>query len=58
VHVLLDVEIARQPGEVVPVPHLIQHLGPVGLLGLVPASASVVVGQERDDVTDGSVVDW
>ena len=57
VDVLLDVEVAREPGEVVPVPHLVRHLGPVRLLGLGPAAAAVVVGEERDDLADGAVVD-
>jgi hypothetical protein len=34
VNVLLDVEVARQPSEVVPVPHLVKHVGPAGLAGL------------------------
>ena len=36
VDVLLDVEVARQPGEVVPVAHLPFHVGPVGLAWLNP----------------------
>ena len=52
VDVLLDVEVAGEPGEVVPVPHLVSHLGPVGLPRLGPAAAAVVVGQERDDLAD------
>ena len=48
VDVLLDVEVAREPGEVVPVAHLVGHVGPVGLARLGPAAAAVVVGLERD----------
>ena len=54
---LLDVEVARQPGEVVPVSHLIQHVGPVGLARLGPAAAAVVVGEERRHLADRPVVD-
>ena len=57
VDVLLDVEVARQPGKVVPVPHLVQHVGPVGLARLGPATAAVVVGEERLHRTDRPVVD-
>ena len=44
VDVLLDVEVAREPGEVVPVAHLVLHVGPVRLPRLGPAAAAVVVG--------------
>src|SRR5690349_18686397 len=44
VDVLLDVEVARQPCEVVPVAHLPVHVGPVGLTGMEPNSAAIVVG--------------
>ena len=54
---LLDVEVARQPGEVVPVAHLVEHLGPAGLLRLVPAAAAIVVGEERQHLADRTVVD-
>src|SRR5207302_7569074 len=47
VDVLLDVEVAGEPGEVVPVPHLVGHLGPVGLPGLVPSATAVVVRSEE-----------
>ena len=57
VDVLLDVEVAREPGEVVPVAHLVKHVGPAGLARLVPSAAPVVVGEERDDVADRAVVD-
>ena len=57
VDVLLDVEVARQPGEVVPVAHLVEHVGPVGLPRLGPAAAAVVVGEERQDLADRPVVD-
>ena len=57
VDVLLDVEVAGEPGEVVPVPHLVSHLGPVGLPGLVPAAATVVVGEQGNDLADRPVVD-
>ena len=57
VDVLLDVEVARQPGEVVPVAHLVSHVGPARLPRLVPAAAAVVVGQQRDDLADRAVVD-
>ena len=52
VDVLLDVEVAGEPGEVVPVPHLVNHLGPGRLLGLGPAAAAVVVGQQGGDLAD------
>ena len=57
VDVLLDVEVAGEPGEVVPVAHLVRHVGPVGLPGLVPSAAAVVVGEQRDNVADRPVVD-
>src|SRR5262249_39045307 len=57
VHVLLDVEVARQPGEVVPVAHLVEHLGPAGLLRLRPSAAPIIVGEERQDFADCTVVD-
>ena len=57
VDVLLDVEVAREPGEVVPVAHLVVHVGPVGLARLGPAAAAVVVGEQRDDLADRPVVD-
>ena len=57
VDVLLDVEIAREPGEVVPVAHLPGHVGPVGLPRLDPDAAAVVVGLQRVNVADLAVVD-
>src|SRR5262249_7961669 len=54
--VLLDVEIARQPGEVVPVPHLPGHVAPALLARLDPDPAAVVVGVDREDVADRAVV--
>src|SRR5262249_10542480 len=54
---LLDIEVAREPGEVVPVAHLVEHLGPAGLFGLVPAPAAIVVGQQGHDFAHGTVVE-
>ena len=44
VDVLFDVEIARQPGEVVPVPHLPGHIAPLRQPRLDPDRAAIVVG--------------
>ena len=57
VDVLLDVEVAGEPGEVVPVAHLPVHVGPVGLALLDPDAAAVVVGLQRVDLADRAVVD-
>src|SRR6185437_3762661 len=41
--VLFDVEVAGEPGEVVPVPHLIIHVGLVELARFGPAASAVIV---------------
>src|SRR5207244_1754429 len=56
VDVLLDVEIARQPGEVIPVAHLPFHVGPVFLPRKHPDAATQVVRLQGTDVPDGAVV--
>src|SRR5262249_35666034 len=43
VDVLLDVEIAAEPGEVVPVAHLPDHVGPAGLARLDPDRPAIVI---------------
>src|SRR5262245_40783410 len=57
VHVLLDVEVAAQPGEVVPVAHLPGHVGPTLLAAADPDAAAIVVGLQRDGVADFAVAD-
>jgi len=57
VDVLLDVEVARQPGEVVPVAHLPFHVGPPIAPGDDPDRAAQVVGLQRDDVPQRARVD-
>src|SRR5262249_11398393 len=57
VHVLLDVEVARQPGEVQPVAQLPLHVAPALLAGPVPQRAGVVGALQGEDVPDGVVVD-
>src|SRR5262249_48864228 len=57
VDVLLDVEVAGQPGEVVPVAHLPFHVGPVLLAREHPDTAAQIVGLKATDVADGAVVD-
>ena len=57
VDVLLDVEIAGEPGEVVPVAELVLHVAPLGLAGGVKQRRGEVVGLQSQDVADGPVVD-
>ncbi len=57
VNMLFDVEIAREPGEIVPVAHLVEHFGPIGLARLGPAAATIVVGKKRYNFADRAVVD-
>ena len=54
---LLDVEVAGEPGEVVPVAHLVIHLRPSRLLRLGPAAAAVIIGQQGGDLTDLAIVE-
>src|SRR5262245_28070518 len=54
---LLDDEIAREPGEVKPVAHLPLHVAPAALALAVPQGAGVVRGLDGDDIADGAVVD-
>src|ERR1051326_1821757 len=56
VNVLLDVEIAREPGEVIPVAHLPFHVGPLGFAGLDPDRSAQIVELNGFDVADGAVV--
>src|SRR5215831_1422609 len=56
-HVLFDVEIARQPGEVVPIPHLPRHVAPVRLSRLDPDTAAVIVSLQRPNFADLAIVD-
>ena len=53
---LLDVEVAREPGEVVPVAQLPLHVGPAGLPRLDPDPAAVIVGLECPDLSGFAVV--
>src|SRR5262249_384045 len=57
VNVLLDVEVARQPGEVVPVAHLPVHVGPAFPARLHPDAAAQVVALNRQDVAELAVPD-
>src|SRR6266850_4425007 len=43
VHMLLDVEIPRQPREVVPIAHMIFHVRPIGLARLDPDRSAKIV---------------
>src|SRR5207253_7876192 len=56
VDVLLDVEITREPGEVVPVAHLPSHVAPLRLPRLDPDRAAIVVGLQILDFADLAVV--
>ena len=49
---LFDVEVAGEPCEVVPVAHLVVHVGLVGLARLGPAAGAVIVGEQRHDLAD------
>ncbi len=53
---LLDVEVATEPLEVVPVAHLPGHVGPVRLTRLDPDRSAVIVRQQRVDLADRSIV--
>src|SRR5262245_32161576 len=55
--VLLDNEIAGEPGKVVPVPHLVFKVTPTGLPGPHPDRTTEIIGLQRDDVPYGPVVD-
>ena len=57
VDVLLDVEVAREPREVVPVPHLVLHFGHSGRSRPHPYPRGVPHGGERRDVADRAIVD-
>src|SRR4051794_20428527 len=57
VDVLLHVEIAGEPGEVVPIPHLPRHVGPTLFARPNPDAAAKVVGDDGDWIADGPVVD-
>ena len=54
---LLDDVVAAQPGEVVPVAHLVLHLGLVLLVRLEPEHALVPVAAAGRDVADFAAVD-
>ena len=54
--VLLDDVIAAQPHEVVPVPHLVLHLGILGLAWIHPQAAAVPIDAGGNDVADRAVV--
>src|SRR4030095_1138868 len=56
VHVLLDIEVARQPGEGVPVAHLPLHVAPAGLARLHPDRAAEVPRFQRPDLPERAVV--
>jgi hypothetical protein len=56
VDVLLDVVIAGEPGEVIPVANLVLHLGFIGLALEAFARVAEPVSAHRDDVADGSVL--
>ena len=53
---LLDVVVARQPGEIEPVANLVLHLAPLGLAAAVPEVAGIVVLLDGDDVADRAVL--
>jgi hypothetical protein len=57
VDVLLDIVIAGEPGEVVPVADLPLGVGPLGLAVDDPDLAAVPVALGVDDIADGAVVD-
>src|SRR5207237_1222502 len=57
VDVLLDVEIARQPGEVQPVAHLPFHVAPALFPGYHPQGPGVVGALKGGDFADGAVQD-
>src|SRR5262249_19808477 len=57
VDVLLDVEVAGQPGEIQPIPQLPLHVAPALLARPVPQRAGVVGTLQSNNVADGVVVD-
>src|SRR5262249_28584659 len=57
VDVLLDVEVAGEPGVVVPVAHLPGHLAHVIGALATPDGAAQIVGLQGDDLADRPVVD-
>ena len=57
VDVLLCDVVAREPGEVEPVAHLVLHVTPLRLTTSVPQAACVVGGLHRRDLTERAVVD-
>ena len=57
VNVLLDVVVAAQPGEMIPVLHLVLHFGLARLAGPVPDARGVEVDRQVLHVADGAVVD-
>jgi hypothetical protein len=57
VDMLLDNVVAAQPNEVVPVVHLILHLGHARLPRAVPDSLRMEVSPGEEQVANGSVVD-
>ncbi len=54
---LLDVVVARQPGEVRPVAHLPFHVGHAGGAFAMPEGPGEIVGVQGRDVADGAVMD-
>src|SRR5215471_1064286 len=57
VHMLLDDVIARKPGEVEPVAHLVFEVGPTFLTILLPQPALVPVAARSDDLANVAVMD-
>ena len=56
VDMLFDIEVTAQPGEVVPIAHLPMHVGPFRLARFVPDAASIIVGHQRVNRADCTIV--
>src|SRR5579872_5055491 len=57
VHMLFDVEIARQPGKSIPIAQLEFHLAPLGLTWKLLERLSVIRGLYGDDVSQSALQD-
>src|SRR5687767_14866749 len=57
VDMLLDDEVTREPGKVVPVADLILQVAPTRLALPHPNRATIIAGLERNDLSDRAIVD-
>src|SRR5437879_11966594 len=55
-NVLLDIEIAGKPGEIIPVAHLPFHVAPFRLPRFYPDRTAIIVGLQSADLSDRTVV--